>query len=94
VLAGLAGQCPAGEQVVVGRLVGQDQQAEILEAATVDRADPEGGVCGDAERGEVRPAEARLAAEQQPRQVARRSRSKAVAAARGGSYGRSPGSSA
>jgi hypothetical protein len=93
-LAGVARQRAAGEQVVVGGLVGQDDQAEVLEAAAGDRADAEGGVGGDAEGGEVGPAEAGFAAEQQRRaRLAGGPRSKAVAAARGGSYGRSPASS-
>jgi hypothetical protein len=92
-LAGLPGQGPATEQVVVGGLVGQDEQAQVAEPAPVDRPDPERRVRGDPEGGEVGPAEAGLGAEQQPGQAAGGPGSKAVAAARGGSYGRSPASS-
>jgi hypothetical protein len=61
---------PAGEQVVVGGLVGQHQQAEVLEAAAGDHADAEGGIGGDPPGGEVGPGRAGLTAEQQPRKAA------------------------
>src|SRR5262249_1419403 len=65
-LAGLAGQRPPGEGVVIRPLVGEDEQAEPLEAPPVDRPHAERRVRGDPEGVEAGPAEAPLATGQGP----------------------------
>src|SRR5690349_5505464 len=54
-LAGLAGERAAREHVVLRRLVGEDDEAELLEAAAIDRTDAERWMQSDAEPREVGP---------------------------------------
>ena len=57
------------EDVVLRRLVGQDHEAELTEAASVDRSDTERRVRSDAVRREVGPREAGLGPHEQAGEV-------------------------
>ena len=90
-LAGLARRGAHREQVVVRLLVGEHQDARMVEASPEDRPGAERRIAPQPEGVEVGPGETGLAALQEGGELRPGPRSKSPCARRGGSHARSPG---